>query len=127
MKRPIVKTINKNMNHIKEGPHRAFFCSKIKSNMAINKRLIKIDERPFHTSAYAQTINAGRVGAASTVSFERRQQIDNNRQKIGSYRYSDIGRSFGALCAKPVSSGPTGIGRTSSAPAEKPKPYNPYS
>lgn len=90
-------------------------------------RVLKINERPFHTSAYAQVVNAGRVGSASTESFAKRQQIDNNRQKIGGYRYSGIGRSLGALNAKPISGESTSVNKTSSAPVETPKPYNPYS
>ena len=87
-------------------------------------RVLKIDERPFHTSVYAQTVNAGHVGAASTVSFERRQQIEQNRQKIGGYRNSSLGRAAGEFKPKTAINS---ILSSPKAPAEKPKPYNPYS
>ena len=91
--------------------------------MNINKRLIKINERPFHTSAYAQASNIGRLGATSTISFERRQKIEQNRQKIGGYRHSALGRTVSEFRPK------TATDLTAfapAAPAEAPKPYNPY-
>jgi hypothetical protein len=91
--------------------------------MAISKRLIKINERPFHTSAYAQTVNAGRVGATSTVSFERRQQIEQNRQKVGGYRHSSLGRTVSEFKPKTITNLTVSIPTT---PAEASKPYNPY-
>ncbi len=86
-------------------------------------RVLKIAERPFHTSAYPQPVNAGRVGGVLTMSFERRQQIEQNRQKVGGYRHSALGRAVSEFKPKTVT-GLTNSGPT--MPAEAPRPYNPY-
>ena len=91
----------------------------------MNKHIVKTDDnQPFHTSGYAQVANGNRVGAVSTMSFERRQQIDQNRQKIGDYRRSTIGRATSEFRPKIVIS-PISAS-TKPSLVEKPTPYNPY-
>jgi hypothetical protein len=88
----------------------------------VSKRLIKLDDRPFHTSGYAQVANGSRVGSTSTMSFERRQQIDQNRQRVGGYQRSAIGRTTNEFRPKAIA---TDISKQPLL-ADKPKPYNPY-
>jgi hypothetical protein len=86
-------------------------------------RVLKLDEKPFHTNAYAKAMNAGRAGSTSTMSFEKRQQIEQNRQEIGSYRHSALGRTVSEFRPKAI----TDLKTTSPvAPAEAQRPYNPY-
>jgi len=69
----------------------------------MNKHIVKADDnQPFHTSGYAQIATGNRIGSVSTISFEQRQKIELNRQKIAGYNRSAIGRSCGALRAKSV-------------------------
>ena len=92
--------------------------------MAISKRLVKVDEVPLHTSAYAQAVNSGRVGASANISFERRQQIEQSRQKIGDYRHSALGRAVSGFRPKTVTD--LTVTPNPAEPVEAPKPYNPY-
>ena len=100
----------------------------------MNKYIVKTDDnQPFHTSGYAQTANGNRIGAVSTSSFERRQQIEKNRQRVGGYKMSTIGAVRGALKARPVTdcavTSRTAINniKTTAQPVQPKTPYNPYS
>jgi hypothetical protein len=100
----------------------------------MNKHIVKTDDsKPFHTSGYATVANRDRVGSVSTLSFERRQQIEQNRQRVGNYRQSVIGSSYSSLRPKTVA-GADVTNRAAimqsprnSVPAPKPQSYNPYS
>jgi hypothetical protein len=92
----------------------------------VSKRLIKLDDRPFHTSGYAQVANGSRVGAVSTMSFERRQQIDQNRQRVGGYQRSAIGMSGNYQKPKPAVTN-TASSQVHNSPTEQPMGrYDPY-
>ena len=102
----------------------------------MNKHIVKPDDsQPFHTSGYAVVANGDRIGSVSNISFERRQQIDQSRQKVGGYNRSAIGRARSELRARPVAdsaftnrnainqSAPV---MTRSAPIAPPPKYNPF-
>jgi hypothetical protein len=103
----------------------------------MNKHIVKTDDnQPFHTSGYAQVATGNRLGAASTVSFGRRQQIEESRTRVAAYRQSAIGRNFGVsqrakavddASGRPAAIPSEGLG---SAPAAslppKSGPYNPF-
>ena len=59
--------------------------------MDLNKHIVTDDNQHFHSSGIARVANGNRIGSVSTISFEKRQQIEKNRQKIGSYNRSVIG------------------------------------
>jgi len=97
----------------------------------MNDHIVKADDsKPFHTSGYAVVANGNRVGAVSTVTFAQRQQIEKNRQKIGGYNRSAIGRSFAEARARAVTSDASRASSTqglaNSAPISKPQSYDPY-
>lgn len=100
----------------------------------MNKHIVKTDDNQlFHTSGYAQATNGNRIGAVSTSSFERRQQIEKNRQRVGGYKMSAIGAVRGALRARPVaecavtSRSAINSIKTTTQPVPLKTPYNPYS
>ena len=70
----------------------------------MNNHIYKPDNnKPFHSNGYAVVANGDQLGAVSTVSFEKRQQIDQNRRLVGGYNRSSIGRSYNeSLRAKSV-------------------------
>lgn len=69
--------------------------------MNFNKRIVmNIDDRPFHSSGYARVANGNRIGSVANISFDKRQQIEKNRQKVDSYRRSTVGNSYGVLRAR---------------------------
>jgi len=102
----------------------------------MNKHIVKADDnQPFHTSGYAQIATGNRIGSVSAVSFEQRQKIDLNRQKIAGYNRSVIGRNYGALRAKSVTdtnvTNRNAINQRSTIPTNQPvvtprEKYNPY-
>lgn len=61
------------------------------------KRLMKAKkEDVIHSSAYASAQNQCGMGAASTISFEERMKIEQNRQKIKGYGTSSVvGKAMG--------------------------------
>lgn len=64
------------------------------------KYISKVDKgEVFHSSAYARAQNAGAIGAASTESFGRRMEINENRKKIKGYSDSKV--VSGALASAP--------------------------
>lgn len=101
--------------------------------MDLNKHIITNDtNKPFHSNGYAQIAVGNRVGSTSSKSFLQRQQIDHSRQIIKGYNRSAIGSSYGALRARPVSTG-IDINRSMarlmpiSRPVVSPSPrYNPF-
>lgn len=71
--------------------------------MKIRKRFMTHNKDDFlHSNGYARVAGGGRIGSASTESFEKRLQIDNNRRIVGRYRSSTIGNPYGAMRAKSV-------------------------
>lgn len=98
----------------------------------LNKYIVKTDHnKPFHTSSYAQVANGNKLGATSTISFEKRQQIEKNRQKISNYRQSLIGNSYNSIRPKSVETisdtgRPPSQRRPNEVPKLKPRPYDPY-
>lgn len=69
--------------------------------MNFNKRIVmNSDDRPFHSSGYARVANGNRIGSVANVSFDKRQQVEKNRQKVDSYRRSTVGNPYGVLRAK---------------------------
>ena len=97
----------------------------------LNKHIVKSDDdQSFHTSGYATANNGQRIGAVSTQSFEKRIQMEKNRQRVGSYRQSAMGNSYSAVRPKTVEPGQlttrSAIANArSEAPAPPPK-YNPF-
>lgn len=66
--------------------------------MDINKHIVKNDDdKPFHSSGYANVANGGHIGSVGNMTFEKRQQIEQNRRIIQSYRYSSLGRADRSL------------------------------
>ncbi|MEO7904582.1 MAG: hypothetical protein ABIR91_02195 [Candidatus Saccharimonadales bacterium] len=58
------------------------------------------DKKPFHTSGYAEVAHGGSIGSTSSESFQRRVEVDSNRQTIGKYHQSSVasnlkGRALG--------------------------------
>lgn len=69
--------------------------------MDLNKHIISDDNnKPFHSSGYAKVASGNRIGSVGVDSFSQRQNIEKNRQKIGMYRRSAIGNSYGVARAK---------------------------
>jgi hypothetical protein len=102
----------------------------------LNKHIVKADDsKPFHTSGYAVAANGNSIGSVSTVSFEKRLQIDQNRQKIGNYSRSAIANNYQLARPRQViassrnnlSVGPRVVQKLNNAPTAKPQSYNPYS
>ena len=94
--------------------------------MDLNKHIVKSDnDSPLHSSGYAQIASGDRIGSTSSMSFEQRLQIERNRQVVGGYNRSAIGRSYGVLRAKAVSNE---VGRRGVLPPPQPtvRKYDPY-
>lgn len=69
----------------------------------LNKHIITNDSHSlFHTSGYAQVANGSTIGAVNSQTFQQRQQIEQNRQIVGSYSRSTMGQSYAAMRARPV-------------------------
>lgn len=62
--------------------------------MKISKFINNPEDKPFHTSGYAEAANKGSMGSTSTQSFIQRKRIDQNRRAIRKYRESHIGRTY---------------------------------
>lgn len=97
----------------------------------LNKHIVTDGSQPFHSNGIARVANGDRIGSASNMSFEKRQQIEKNRQNIAGYNRSVIGSNYGALRARPVSN--ANITRNSmirqnmaNTPNAMPQRYNPY-
>lgn len=60
--------------------------------MKISKFVNNLNEKPFHTSGFAEAANGNSIGAVSPESFERRKRIDRNRGAVRKYRESHIGQ-----------------------------------
>jgi len=69
----------------------------------MNKHIVKSDDdQTFHTSGYAVAANGSRIGAVSTLTFEQRQQMAQNRKTVKSYNHSAIGSTYATMRAKSV-------------------------
>lgn len=51
-----------------------------------------IPEKPFHSSAYAETANGGSIGSTNSQTFGQRYDADQNRFVVRKYGDSHIGR-----------------------------------
>lgn len=106
--------------------------------MKIKKRFMTRDKDDFlHSNGYARVASGGKIGSASTESFEKRLQIDNNRRIVGRYRSSTIGNPYGVMRAKSIDSTTVDLNAVKSEPdfnksnSEKPiinspKRFDPY-
>lgn len=108
--------------------------------MDLNKHIVKNDDnKPFHSNGFAQIASGNRVGSVGRVSFNQRQQINNNRRLVYGYSRSTIGNTYSALRPKPIvnSTGNPQVGPSlqqhNSLPVSPPRfiepavrKYNPY-
>ena len=60
--------------------------------MSINRFVHDSNEKPFHSSGYAEAANGGSLGSTSHQSFEQRMRIEKNRSTIRQYRDSLVAR-----------------------------------
>ena len=60
------------------------------SNPLLHRLIKEKKEDVVHTSAYAQAQNAGGMGAAATVSFEKRMEIEKQRKLVRKYGDSRV-------------------------------------
>lgn len=61
----------------------------------LNKYVFKSDNhQPLHTSGFAYVANGDHIGSSDMTSFQRRQQIEQNRRVIKSYTNSQLGRQY---------------------------------
>jgi hypothetical protein len=68
--------------------------------MDLNNHIVKNnDNKPFHSSGFAQIAVGNRVGSVGTTSFDRRQQIDRERRLVYGYNRSAIGSAYGVARA----------------------------
>jgi len=61
--------------------------------MKISKFLNDPNDKPFHTSGYAEIAHGGAIGSTSSQSYQQRTRIDRNRQSIQKYRDSLIAQT----------------------------------
>lgn len=62
--------------------------------MRINKFIgTNSDEKPFHSSGYAQVSQGERIGSVSAETFSQRQATQKNRQLIGHYKDARISQN----------------------------------
>lgn len=73
------------------------------SKMDLNKHIITNGEKPFHSNGYAVVASGDRIGSTSSVSFNQRRAIDQNRRVINGYHQSSIGSKYGEMRAKTIS------------------------
>ena len=58
---------------------------------------------PFHSNGFASVANGNNFGATSAESFNQRNEMNRNRQTIGSYDQSFLGRQANmSIRPKPV-------------------------
>lgn len=60
--------------------------------MAIDPFSRSPDQKPFHSSGYAQAARGDTMGSTSSQSYTQRQRIENNRQSIQAYRDSYVAK-----------------------------------
>lgn len=71
--------------------------------MDLNKHIVKNDDnKPFHSSGFAQVASGNRVGSVGNTSFSQRQQIENNRRLVYGYNRSVIGNPCSVSRPKPI-------------------------
>ncbi len=71
--------------------------------MDLNKHIVANDTgKPFHSSGFAEAANGNHFGATTSMSFEQRRQIDQNRQAVAGYQRSAIGGLYGVQRARPA-------------------------
>ena len=51
-------------------------------------------EKIFHSNAYARVAHGGKMGSTDSQSFSQRLDVHRNRQEVGHYGASMIGRSY---------------------------------
>jgi hypothetical protein len=63
--------------------------------MDMNKHIVSEDKnKPWHSHGYARVASGNQLGSSSSISFDRRQQIENNRQVVLGYNRSSIGNGY---------------------------------
>ena len=60
--------------------------------MSINKFVHNNDEKPFHSSGYAEAAHGDKIGSTTHQTFEQRMRIEKNRSTIRQYRDSLVAR-----------------------------------
>ena len=66
-----------------------------------SKNMINNDIKPFHSNAFAKIASGDRLGSVSNESFEKRQEINQNRRIVYGYDRSNIGTRGNVTLAKP--------------------------
>jgi hypothetical protein len=98
--------------------------------MDLNKHIVTNDtSKPFHSNGFAEAANGNHFGAISTMTFEKRRQIDRNRQAIANYQRSAIGNAYGELRSRPGRTiRPVVVGRSvpRTIPAPPSRRFNPF-
>jgi hypothetical protein len=59
-------------------------------SMGINKFANLPEDKPFHSSGYAEAAHGTNIGSTSTQSFADRHYIERNRSSVGKYRDSMV-------------------------------------
>ena len=78
--------------------------------MDLNSHIVKNDDnKPFHSSGFAQVATGNRIGSVGGDSFSRRQQIDRERRLVYGYNRSAIGGAYGVLRAKSITGSPARV------------------
>lgn len=71
--------------------------------MDLNKHIIaNTTSKSFHSNGIAVAANGNHFGATSSISFEKRRQIDSDRRLVANYQRSNIGNAYGVLRARPA-------------------------
>lgn len=55
----------------------------------------------FHSNGFARA-TGNKLGAVSTETFTKRTELNNKRNLVSDYRFSNMGNSYAAVSAKPI-------------------------
>lgn len=68
-----------------------------------NKNIATSDDdlELFHSNGFARAIG-NKLGAVSTETFAKRTELNNKRNLVSDYRFSNMGNSYAAVSAKPI-------------------------
>lgn len=55
----------------------------------------------FHSNGFARA-TGNKLGAVSTETFAKRTELNNKRNLVSDYRFSNMGNSYAAVSAKPI-------------------------
>ena len=59
----------------------------------MNKFLFDSNDKPFHTSAFAEVANGGSIGAVGKQSFSQRLHTDRNRSVVRGYSEAQVAQT----------------------------------